>query len=86
MRRPVWLAAGAALGAGGTVWARRRLDRLSRRMRPGSVGTEIASMVDRTRRGASHRVRDALSAGRADAQRRQDELWHQLSARHEAPR
>ena len=50
IRRPLWLAAGAALGAGGTLWARRRLERLSRRVRPTAVAGEIVSVVDRTRR------------------------------------
>ena len=39
-------------GSGGTVWTRRRLERLSQRVRPTAVATELASMVERTRRGA----------------------------------
>jgi hypothetical protein len=31
-------------------------------------------------------VRDALDTGRTEAQRRQDRLWHDLSARDRAPR
>jgi hypothetical protein len=78
MRRPLWLAAGAALGAGGTLWTRRRLERLSRRVRPASVAGDIVSMVDRTRRGTTDRVRDAVDAGRAGARRREDDLWRDL--------
>ncbi len=86
IRRPMWLVAGAALGAGGTVWARRRLERLSRRVRPTAVAGELVSMVDRTRRGAADRVRDAVDTGRAQAQRRQDDLRRDLRHRDGAPR
>ena len=60
IRRPLWLAAGAVLGAGGTLWTCRRLERLSRRVRPTAVAGEVVSMVDRTRRNAADKVRDAL--------------------------
>jgi hypothetical protein len=82
----MWLAAGAALGVGGTVWTRRRLDRLSKRVRPTAVATELASMVERTRQGATDRVRDALDTGRSEALRRQDDLWNDLAARGRSPR
>jgi hypothetical protein len=81
MRRPLWFAAGAALGAGGTVWTRRRLERLSRRVRPTAVVGDIASIVDRTRRGTTERVRAAVDTGRAEARRREDDLWRDLAAR-----
>jgi len=86
MRRPLWLAAGAALGAGGTVWARRRLERLSRRVRPTALAGGLASRADRTRRGAADRVRDALDTGRSEARRRQDDLERDLAARRGAAR
>ena len=81
MRRPLWLAAGAALGAGGTVWARRRLERLSRRVRPTAVAGELVSLAERTRRGTADKVRDALDTGRSEARRRQEDLWRDLDAR-----
>ena len=37
-RRLRWMAVGAVAGGGATVWARRRLERLSRRMRAGTAG------------------------------------------------
>ena len=86
IRRPLWLAAGAALGVGGTVWTRRRVEQLSRRVRPTAVATEVASIVERTRRGAADRVRDAVDTGRSEAQRRADGLWQDLSARDRARR
>jgi hypothetical protein len=81
IRRPLWLAAGAALGAGGTLWAQRRLERLARRVRRASVAGELASAVDRSRRQTAGRVRDAIATGRSDARQREDELWRDLSAR-----
>jgi len=81
MRRPVWLAVGAALGAGGTLWTRRRIERLSRRVRPGAVAGDIAAAVDRTTRGAADRVRGALDAGRDGARRREDDLWRAVADR-----
>jgi hypothetical protein len=85
IRRPLWLAAGAALGVGGSIWTRRRLDRLSRRVRPNAVAGEVVAIVERTRRGAVDRVRDAVDTGRTEAQRRQDDLWHDVSARGRGP-
>ena len=82
IRRPLWFAAGAALGAGGTVWTRRRLERIARRMRPASVADDVVSMVGRTRRGAAERVRDAVDAGRDGARRREDDLRRRLAGEH----
>ncbi len=84
IRRPLWLAAGAALGVGGTMWTRRRVERLSRRVRPTALATEVASIVERTRRGAAERVRDAVDTGRTEAQRRQEALWNDLAGRDRA--
>jgi hypothetical protein len=81
IRRPLWLAAGAALGVGATVWSRRRLDRLSRRVRPTAMANELTTILERTRRGAADRVRDAVDTGRTEAQRREDDLWRDLADR-----
>jgi len=85
IRRPLWLAAGAALGVGGTVWTRRRLDRLSRRVRPTAMANELTTILERTRRGAADRVRDAVDTGRTEAQRREDGLWRDLADRDRTP-
>lgn len=78
IRRPLWLAAGVALGAGGTVWTRRRLERLSRRLQRGTVAADLVSLADRSAQGAVGRIRDAVDAGRDAARRREDRLWHEL--------
>ena len=81
MRRPLWLAAGMALGAGGTLWTRRRLERLARRIESGTVGADLASLADRSAQAAAHRVRAAVDAGRAAARRREDDLRRELDER-----
>ena len=78
MRRPLWLAAGVALGAGGTLWTRRRLERLSRRLQRGTVAADLVSLADRSAHGAVDRLREAVDAGRDTARRREDRLWHEL--------
>jgi len=78
MRRPLWLAAGVALGAGGTMWTRRRFERLTRRLERRTVAADLVSLADRSAHGAMGRVRDAVDAGRDAARRREDHLWHEL--------
>jgi len=85
MRRPLWLMAGAALGAGGTLWTRRRVQGLSRRLSEGGVGAEVASRVERRARATAERVRDAMAVGRGEAQRREDDLWRVVAERDSAP-
>ncbi|HUC38063.1 MAG TPA: hypothetical protein VMR97_13190 [Acidimicrobiales bacterium] len=78
MRRTVWLSAGVALGAGGTLWARRRLEVVSRRMHSGELTGDVAAIVDRQARRATRRLRRAVEAGRDQAKRREDQLWREL--------
>ena len=81
MRRPLWLAAGMAIGAGGTLWTRRRLERLSRRLERGAVTADLVALADRSAHGAMHRVRAAVDVGRAAARRREDALRRELDGR-----
>ncbi|HXX91475.1 MAG TPA: hypothetical protein VEI83_14745 [Acidimicrobiales bacterium] len=78
MRRTLWLGTGAALGAGGTLWARRRIERLATRLRPGSLAGEVSAGVGRSRRALTDRVHHAVESGRIQARRREDELWRDL--------
>jgi hypothetical protein len=77
----MWLGVGAALGAGGTLWARRRVEMLSERMRSGTLPGEVAAIADRGARGAARRVLHALEAGRDGARHREDQLWRELEVR-----
>jgi hypothetical protein len=74
MRRARWLATGVALGAGGTIWAKRRLGGLQDRLETNRVAADLA---DATR----ERVKAALSAGRTQAQRREEEIRTKLEGR-----
>ena len=79
MRRPVWLGAGMVIGAGATLWAeqrvRRRVRRTVERLSPDRVAMGARTSV--VRLGA--RVRDAVDAGRVERDRREDELWTELT-------
>ncbi len=74
MRRTLWLGAGVAAGVSGTVWVRRRLATLSRRVRPGSVADQVTSVARAVPGALSGRVRHAVEGGRADARRREAQL------------
>ncbi len=80
MRRLVWLGTGAAIGAGGTVWARRRVGKVATRLRPSAIATSATAGADRRRRDLSVRLRGALESGRLVARQREDELWRDLRA------
>lgn len=79
MRRARWLATGVALGAGGTIWAKRRLGALQGRLEPGRVAGDLA---DATR----DRFRAAVGAGREQAQRRESEIRARLEKRQDPSR
>lgn len=81
IKRAVWLSAGAAIGAGGTVWARRRVESFSRRMRSGELTGDVVAILDRRAQGAASRVRRAIETGREEARRREDQLWRELEVR-----
>jgi hypothetical protein len=78
-KRARWLATGVALGAGGTIWAKRRIVDLSERFEAGRVASDVA---DATR----GRVRSAVEAGRAQAQRREAEIRTSLEGRNRVDR
>jgi hypothetical protein len=84
-RRLVWLGIGAALGGGSTVWARRRLGRLSHHLRPGQLPGDVAAAVDLGARHAADHVRSAVDSGRAAARRRERELRHDPVRRDPGP-
>ena len=46
-----WLATGVALGAGGTIWAKRRLGALQGRLEPSRVAGDLAGRHPRTGEG-----------------------------------
>ena len=78
MRRGMWLGVGAALGAGGTLWARRRLEAVSERVRTGEITGDVVRIVDHRTKMAARRVRRAVDAGRESARRREEQLWRDM--------
>ena len=81
VKRAVWFSAGAAIGAGGSMWARRRVESLSRRVRTGELTGDVVSILDRRAQSAARRFRRAVDAGREEARRREDQLWRDLEMR-----
>jgi hypothetical protein len=74
LKRVRWLAAGAAVGFGGSLWMQRKLKTAASRYRPVGVAGAAAS-----------RARDALEEGRAAMKEREAELRGDASRRR-APR
>ena len=82
IRRPLWLAGGRGAGGGRHgVGAPSTRPTVAAGAAHGGGDRGSPSVVERTRRGASDRVRDAVDTGRSEAQRRQDDLWNDLAAR-----
>jgi Ni2+-binding GTPase involved in maturation of urease and hydrogenase len=77
----MWLSVGAVAGSGATVWARRRVERLARRVQSGQIAGEVVTMVDHGARSTAGHVRRSIETGRSAARRRQHELHHELELR-----
>lgn len=86
MRRGLWLTAGVVLGAGGTVWSRRRVTVLAERARSGEITGDVVRLVDRGARRVQRRLATAVEAGRVEARRREGELLRVSAPRHGAGR
>jgi hypothetical protein len=95
-KRTFWLVTGVAIGAGSSVWAERRvrrtLNEATARLQPdalvmtaGRGAQKAANAAGRTARAgartAGGRVRQAVTEGRGEMQRREDALWAELSHR-----
>jgi hypothetical protein len=81
----MWLGAGVVLGAGGTVWSRRRISTLAERARTGEITGDVVRLVDRGARRVRRRMAIAVEAGRVEARRREGELLRTGSAHHRRP-
>jgi hypothetical protein len=81
-KRLMWLGVGAVAGSGATVWARRRVERLSRKMQqPGQLGGELVTLVDHGVRSTAGHVRRSIDTGRAAAHQRSGQLHRELEIR-----
>jgi len=77
----MWMGVGAVAGGGATVWVRRRLDRLSQRMRPTQIAGGVVTVMDHGARTTAGRVRQSVATGRRAARRREHELRRDLEGR-----
>ncbi len=77
----MWMGVGAVAGSGATVWVRRRVDRLSRRMKPAQIAGGVVTMVDNGARSTAGRVRESVDTGRSAARRRELDLRRDLEGR-----
>lgn len=81
IKRPLWFSLGAAAGAGGALWAQRRLLRRVRRARR-ALGFQQGAGLAHEARGRLRAARVAASSERA---RREGELWASLGPPAAAP-
>lgn len=85
IRRPLWLAAGAALGAAGAIWAEQRVRRGLRQASDMLTADAAAAAARRSLTAAGERVREAVEAGHQARVQREVELRASLG-RKEPPR
>jgi len=83
------LAAGAALGAGSTLWAERKVRRAvqaaTAKLQPDALVVEVGRSARQVAGSAGERVREAVSSGRDEMQRREEQLWSELAAQSADP-
>jgi hypothetical protein len=83
-KRTFWLTTGVALGAGASLWAerkvRRTVEQATAKLQPDALVVEVGRSARNVAESASGRVREALSSGRDEMQRREEELWADLAA------
>jgi hypothetical protein len=72
------------MGAGTSLWAERQLRRsvqqAAARLHPDALVAEVGRTARQAAESTGERVRGALSSGRDEMQRREEELWADLAA------
>ena len=83
-KRTFGLVTGAAVGAGSSLWAERRVRRTvqqaTARLQPDALVVEVGRTARQVAGGAGDRFRDAVTTGREAMLRREEELWSDLAA------
>jgi hypothetical protein len=83
-KRTFWLVTGAAIGAGSSLWAERRIRRTvqqaAAKLQPDAIVVEVGRSARQAAGSAGDRVRGAVVSGREEMQRREEELWADLAA------
>jgi hypothetical protein len=84
-KRTFWLMTGTALGVGSTLWAERKVRRTvqqaSAKLQPDALVVEVGRSARHVAESAGERVRGAMSSGRDEMLRHEEELWADLAAR-----
>jgi hypothetical protein len=82
-RRSVWLVTGVVAGAASSLYAERKLKRsleaASARLQPDALVAEVGRTARQAASNTGGRVRAAVASAREEKQRREDELWAELS-------
>ena len=82
-RRSVWLVTGVVAGAASSLYAERKLKRsleaASARLQPDALVAEVGRTARQAASTTGGRVRAAVASAREEKQRREDELWAELS-------
>jgi hypothetical protein len=83
-KRTFWLVTGAVIGAGSSLWAERKVRstvaQATAKLQPDALVAEVGRSARQVAGSAADRVRDAVSVGRDEMQRREEELWADLAA------
>jgi hypothetical protein len=83
-RRTVWLMTGVVAGAASTLYAERKLRRTlevaSARLAPEALVSGVGRTARQAARSTGGRVRDAVTTGRTEMQRREEEIWAGLGS------
>jgi hypothetical protein len=83
-KRTFWFTTGIVVGAGSSLWAERRIRRsvhqAAARLQPDAVVVEVGRSARQAAGTAGTRVRDAVTSGRDEMLRREEELWAELAA------
>lgn len=80
-RRLFWLIVGMGIGAGGSVWANRRVRRVLDRYAPEEVRSRLESRI----RSVGDEVRSAVAEGRDAMREREAELGSRRRSNQRAP-
>jgi hypothetical protein len=80
---------GAAIGAGSSLWAERKVrqsvHQAAAKLQPDAIVVEVGRTARQAAGTAGDRVRAAVTTGRTEMQRREEELWADLAAQRLGP-
>jgi hypothetical protein len=83
-RRTFWLVAGVAVGTGSTLWAERKVrqtwEQAAARLQPDAIVVEVGRSARQVAGNAGGRLREAVTSGRSEMLRREEELWAELAS------